>query len=101
MQGHAAANLVPVVASNRTGVESSLSGDTSIVFYGGSFIAGQTGEILATAPTDSSEAVMVAEIDLELAARKRAGWGLFRDRRPDLYGSILTLDGHSQQARHL
>jgi N-carbamoylputrescine amidase len=91
MQGHAAANLVPVVAANRFGVEEGRQG-TTITFYGTSFIAGPTGELL-TAANRSSEAVLTATFDLDAIARQRASWGLFRDRRPDLYRSLLTLDG--------
>ncbi len=91
MQGHAGANLVPVVASNRVGEE---QGETaSITFYGSSFIAGPTGEILAEAGRDE-QTVLVYEFDLDQLREMRAEWGLFRDRRPDLYGSLLSLDGH-------
>lgn len=92
MQGHAGANLVPVIASNRIGAERSDTCATEIVFYGGSFIAGTTGEILAEADA-STEGVIVAEVDLAAAQRQRSAWGVFRDRRPELYGSLLTLDG--------
>lgn len=90
MQGHAAANLVPVVASNRIGTERK-SDSSAITFYGGSFVAGATGEILAQAGTE--ETVLVAHVDLGAAQRQRAAWGVFRDRRPELYGALLTLDG--------
>ncbi len=92
MQGHAAANLVPLVASNRIGRE---QGETSCVtFYGQSFIAGPTGEILAAA--EDEEAVLVATVDLDAIALQRAGWGLFRDRRPELYGALLAADGSTR-----
>lgn len=90
MQGHAGANMVPLVASNRVGREEGES--CALTFYGGSFIAGPTGEIVAQAPTEG-EAVLTAEFDFEAIAAARASWGLFRDRRPDLYAPILTLDG--------
>jgi N-carbamoylputrescine amidase len=90
MIGHAACNLVPVVASNRIGLES-LDGST-INFYGSSFIAGPTGEKIAEAGR-AEEAVIAAEFDLDALARQRVEWGLFRDRRPELYGVILTSDG--------
>jgi N-carbamoylputrescine amidase len=91
MQGHAAANLVPVVASNRIGVEPGRQG-TEITFYGSSFIAGPTGEKLAEADR-TSETVLTATFDLDVIARQRSNWGLFRDRRPELYKPLLTLDG--------
>jgi N-carbamoylputrescine amidase len=93
MQGHAAANVMPLVASNRVGVE---RGERyELTFYGSSFIAGPAGEKLAEADR-SSPAVLTARVDLaELRARRQA-WGVFRDRRPDLYGPITSLDGTSQ-----
>ncbi|MBL8708016.1 MAG: N-carbamoylputrescine amidase [Rhodospirillaceae bacterium] len=91
MQGHAACNMVPVVASNRIGRE---DGSTcSLTFYGRSFIAGPRGEILTEA--GDQEAVLTAEFDFETLRRQRAGWGLFRDRRPDLYTVMMTLDGQN------
>ncbi|MCL6705432.1 N-carbamoylputrescine amidase [Pseudomonas sp. R2.Fl] len=91
MQGHAAANLMPVVASNRIGVEPGRQG-TELTFYGSSFIAGPTGEKLAEADR-TSETVLTATFDLDAIARQRSNWGLFRDRRPELYGPLMTLDG--------
>jgi N-carbamoylputrescine amidase len=91
MQGHAAANMMPVVASNRIGLEEGRQG-TSLTFYGSSFIADPTGEIVAQADR-ATETVVTATFDLDAIARQRTGWGLFRDRRPDLYRSLLTLDG--------
>ena len=90
MQGHAAANLTPLVASNRIGAEQGES--CAITFYGGSFIADQTGAKVAEAGTDE-RAVLTATFDLDEIRAQRAAWGLFRDRRPDLYGPLLTLDG--------
>jgi len=92
MQGHAAANLVPVVASNRYGREVGADGTREITFYGSSFITDLTGNKVAEAPRDA-DAILTASFDLDALARTRRGWGLFRDRRPDLYGSLLTLDG--------
>jgi len=90
MQGHAAANMIPVLASNRIGVEES---DTAILnFYGSSFITDITGEKLVEAPRDR-QAVLTATFDLDELRRLRASSGFFRDRRADLYGSLLTLDG--------
>ena len=90
MQGHAAANLVPLVASNRIGTEHGES--CSLTFYGSSFIAGPTGEKRAEAGR-AEETVLTASFDLEELRTTRAAWGLFRDRRPELYGPLLTLDG--------
>jgi N-carbamoylputrescine amidase len=91
MQGHAGANLVPLVASNRYGRE---VGETSeITFYGTSFIAGPTGEIVADAGAGQHEAILTATFDLDAIALQRRGWGVFRDRRPDLYGPLRSLDG--------
>lgn len=95
MQGHAAANMLPVVAANRVGVES--TEDVQISFYGSSFIADHTGQILAAAGR-ADEQVILAECDLEKCRRYRDVWGCFRDRRPDLYASITTLDGRSGRA---
>jgi N-carbamoylputrescine amidase len=90
MQGHAGANYLPLIASNRIGRE---VGETcEITFYGTSFISGPTGEILADAGRDR-EAVVTATVDLDAIAVARNSWGLFRDRRPDLYGPLLSLDG--------
>jgi N-carbamoylputrescine amidase len=90
MRGHAAANIVPVVASNRIGVESSK--ELEMKFYGSSFIAGPTGEMRQDADRES-ETVLVEEFDLEEIRKYRRSWGVFRDRRPDLYSSLLSLDG--------
>jgi N-carbamoylputrescine amidase len=92
MQGHAVANCIPVVAANRIGVERGASAETT--FYGSSFIAGPGGEILAELGRDE-EGIINAAFDFEEIAAMRASWGLFRDRRPDLYGPLLTADGES------
>jgi N-carbamoylputrescine amidase len=92
MQGHAAANVMPLVASNRIGVE---EGERySMTFYGSSFIASHTGEKVAEADR-SSETVLTASFDLDAVRRYRHAWGLFRDRRPDLYYPLLSLDGRA------
>jgi N-carbamoylputrescine amidase len=95
MQGHAAANLVPLVASNRIGKEviQTEHGKSTITFYGTSFIAGPSGEIVVDAD-DKEESVIIAEFDLDQIKFKRNSWGVFRDRRPDLYKVLLTLDGN-------
>jgi N-carbamoylputrescine amidase len=95
MQGHAAANMMPLAASNRIGREQGESG--AITFYGSSFIAGPTGELVAEAGR-TEEAVVIASFDLDAIRAKRASWGVFRDRRPDLYTPILTADGGRRAA---
>ena len=90
MQGHAGANLVPVVAANRVGIETGRR--HTLTFYGTSFIAGPTGEVVVEADR-TSETVITAEFDLDAVASLRHGWGVFRDRRPELYEPIVRLDG--------
>ena len=90
MQGHAAANVMPLVASNRIGVER--GEQYQMTFYGSSFIAGPAGEKLVEADR-SAEAVITATVDLDAIRAQRHAWGVFRDRRPELYGPIMTLDG--------
>lgn len=90
MQGHAAANVMPLVASNRIGVERGEKYE--MTFYGSSFIAGPTGEKVVEADR-SGEAVLTATFDLDAIRAQRHAWGVFRDRRPDLYGPLMTLDG--------
>lgn len=90
MQGHSAANLVPVIASNRVGREDGES--CAITFYGSSFITDASGAKVAEAD-EREEAVLTATFDLEQNRRQRLNWGIFRDRRPELYADILTLDG--------
>lgn len=92
MRGHAASNLIPVIASNRIGTET--FDDSKITFYGSSFITGIQGELIKEADR-VSESVLVTEFDLDEISQKRSAWGIFRDRRPELYGSILTLDGET------
>ncbi len=93
MQGHAAANLVPVAAANRIGTEkvepTSENGgqSSSLTFYGSSFIADQTGAVVAQA-NKTDEDIIYAEFNLEQIAKDRLEWGLFRDRRPECYRDI-------------
>ena len=87
MAGHAAANMIPVIASNRIGVEKDDA--SSITFYGKSFIADNHGEIVAEADDRTSQ-VLIAEFDLDKLAKERREWGIFRDRRPEMYNTILT-----------
>ena len=89
-RGHAAANQVPVIASNRIGVET--HEDINMTFYGSSFITDHQGELLAEASRDQQQ-VITASLDLDIIRGHRASWGLFRDRRTDLYQQLLSLDG--------
>ena len=89
MQGHSASNCMPVIASNRVGRE--VGQHCTVTFYGTSFITDATGGIVAELGQD--EGVITATFDLDDLATARASWGLFRDRRPDLYLPLLTLDG--------
>ena len=88
MQGHAASNMVPLVASNRIGAE---KGKTSeMTFYGSSFIADETGAKVAEADR-TSETVLTHTFDLDAIRNQRAQWGFFRDRRPEHYGALTKL----------
>lgn len=89
-QGHAGANLMPVIASNRIGNEAQDNYD--ITFYGASFITNGFGEKVAEMSADET-GVRVHQFDLDELAQTRAAWGVFRDRRPALYQSLGTLDG--------
>jgi N-carbamoylputrescine amidase len=91
-RGHAVANAMPVVAANRVGVESAPGGEPSIRFYGSSFIAAHTGALLAEGSRDLEE-VVTATVDLDAVLYQRRDWSFFRDRRPELYDPLLTLDG--------
>ena len=85
MKGHAAANQIPVLASNRVGVEK--EGSISLTFYGNSFIANHLGNVISNMDNES-EGIEVNELDLEESKKYRQSWGNFRDRRPDLYKKI-------------
>ena len=85
MQGHAGANLMPLIAANRIGVEKGESCD--VTFYGSSFIADHTGGKIAEADR-VSECVIVAALDMDAIAEARRSWGIFRDRRTDLYAGL-------------
>jgi N-carbamoylputrescine amidase len=93
MRGHAGANMVPVVAANRVGRE--ITGNVSMTFYGSSFIADHLGALAVTADRES-EQVLVQSFDLEACREYRQAWGCFRDRRPDLYGALLSQDGSTR-----
>ncbi len=86
MLGHAVSNIVPVVAANRIGQEADQH------FYGSSFIANVRGDKVAELGRHE-EGVIVATFDLDAVARHRGAWGFFRDRRPELYGTLVTADG--------
>ncbi|CAB9522071.1 Deaminated glutathione amidase [Seminavis robusta] len=101
MQGHAAANMVPVVASNRYGTEVLLHEDGSekqrITFYGRSFITDETGAIVQEAKVDQQKPFTILSTIINPSENRatRSAWGLFRDRRPELYGVLQTKDGAS------
>ncbi|GIZ13920.1 N-carbamoylputrescine amidase [Pseudomonas sp. NCCP-436] len=92
-QGHAGANLIPLVASNRIGREE--QEDYAITFYGSSFIADQFGAKVAELG-QQEEGVLVHSFDLDELERVRTAWGVFRDRRPNLYWPLSTLDGENR-----
>lgn len=93
MQGHAAANIVPVAAANRVGTEritpddSNAGQSSELTFYGSSFITDCYGEILETCDRTSDD-VIISEFDLDKCRSARQEWGVFRDRRPEMYGII-------------
>jgi N-carbamoylputrescine amidase len=93
-QGHAAANLTPLIASNRYGLERSLQDPEGLYlrFYGSSFIADAMGAKVEEAP-EEGDAVLTHTFDLAEVAQLRDNWFVFRDRRPDLYGVLTSLDG--------
>ena len=96
MQGHSAANIIPLVAANRIGTEHVTPNEanggqlSSLTFYGSSFITNETGEIMTSASRDTED-VLISEINLTEIAEMRSSWGVFRDRRPEHYGPILNL----------
>ena len=93
MCGHAACNILPVVASNRIGREyMTESPDVHLDFYGNSFIADHEGQVVAQAGRNQEE-VLVHRFDFNQVKEYRDSWAVFRDRRPDLYHALATLDG--------
>lgn len=96
MKGHAAANIIPVLASNRVGLEK--AGNSSMKFFGSSFIADQHGDFAATMDREE-EGYKLASFDLKAIDEERASWGVFRDRRTDLYGEILHLDSTTKKTK--
>ncbi len=95
MQGHAATNLMPVIATNRIGLEGvepceeNAGQSSSLLFYGSSFMTDETGELICSAKRDSEE-ILTATYDLDELRQKRLEWGLFRDRRGEMYKKIIT-----------
>jgi N-carbamoylputrescine amidase len=96
MRGHAAANIMPLLASNRVGRETAPDGRSDI-FYGRSFICDYQGEKIEEM-NRNEEGYRLASFDLDSIGELRRSWGVFRDRRPELYGSLLSLDGKSHFA---
>lgn len=90
MQGHAAANIAPVIAANRIGIEAGES--CQLTFYGSSFITDFTGKLIQTAPRDQ-ETILIQPIDITQIQAMRTEWGLFRDRCPHHYHTLISLDG--------
>ena len=94
MQGHSAANIIPVAAANRYGIEEVTPTDenggqkSSLKFYGTSFLTNETGDVIARAGSEEEE-ILTAEYDFEKLRDVRLEWGIFRDRRPEMYG-LLT-----------
>ncbi len=86
MQGHAVSNCIPIIASNRIGIENNVHGEQN--FYGHSFIANEWGDLVAEYGSDES-GILVADFDLDLVRKHRAGMGFFRDRRPQLYNRLI------------
>ncbi len=104
MQGHAAANILPVLAANRYGTETvapcAENGGqaSSLCFYGSSFLTNETGALLAQAEREG-DAVLCAEYDLAAIRRRRLEWGLFRDRRPACYGALTSAKEGTERSR--
>lgn len=91
MRGHAAANIMPLAASNRVGREVAPDGRADI-FYGRSFVSDYQGEKLVEMDR-VEEGVRLQSFDLAAIGELRRSWGVFRDRRPELYGGLLSIDG--------
>lgn len=96
-RGHAAANIMPVIAANRVGHEvATRDPELQMRFYGSSFITDHKGALLAEADRDS-QGGLVRELDLAAMAEERLTWGIYRDRRPEMYGTLLSLDGQGHR----
>ena len=95
MQGHSAANLMPVVAANRIGLEQVVpcmengNQKSELLFYGSSFMTDATGEIIESASRNQEE-ILTAEYDLDAQEKDRFSWGIFRDRRPEAYSMLFS-----------
>ena len=96
MKGHAAANMIPVIAANRVGKELAVHSDKSITFYGSSFLTDHYGAIIGDLGRHQ-ETVLVHRYNLDEIRRIRHMWGIFRDRRPDLYTALFSFDGSTAQ----
>ncbi len=94
MQGHAGANILPVAAANRVGTEHGR--ESTVTFYGSSFIADATGAIVAQAGR-REETILYGEFDLDETAALRRNWGVFHDRRPELYRGLASFDGRQPE----
>ncbi len=96
MQGHSAANIIPVIAANRVGTETvepcpeNGGQSSSLKFYGSSFITNETGEVIESCDR-VSDSVICASFDLDAVDDLRLGWGVFRDRRPSVYRDITEI----------
>ena len=96
MQGHAAANILPVAAANRIGTEEVIPSEenggqkSSLTFYGSSFLTDETGDVISKASRDKEE-IIYAEYDFDEIRKNRASWGLFRDRRPECYENLISV----------
>ncbi|MCF0151617.1 MAG: hypothetical protein HUJ80_09445 [Firmicutes bacterium] len=94
MRGHAGANITPVAAANRIGLEEVIPSDanggqkSSLRFFGSSFITDECGTLIADASRDKEE-ILIAGFDLDEINESRLNWGLFRDRRPECYEDII------------
>lgn len=91
MRGHAAANIMPVIAANRIGQEDEPAENSSMTFYGSSFISNEEG-VKVEEMDRVSEGIITHEFDLDAIGQKRMSWGVFRDRRPEFYEAINHLD---------
>ena len=93
MQGHAAANIMPLIAANRIGIEAvtpspdNQNQSSSLTFYGSSFIADETGGLVEQADRESA-CILTHTFDLDEIRELRRSWGTFRDRRPEMYGAM-------------
>lgn len=98
MRGHAAANILPVVAANRVGLEAATTDpELQMTFYGSSFICNHKGKLLVEADRNTP-GVLVQALDLALMREERLTWGIYRDRRPEMYAALYGLDGRQVNA---